>query len=85
VDTLRELQLIEIDMDIVDAILARVTILLIQRGGDAIDSPDGAQALAKELERVRGIGALFATGGDLQIALRRTQDPPTQPVEIPMG
>ena len=56
-----------------------------RRGDDAIDSPDVAQKLAKEIERVRGIGALFATGGDLQIALRRTQDPPTQPVEIPIG
>lgn len=85
VDSLLELQLIEIDMDIVDAIVARVTVLLIQRGNDAIDSPDGAQTLAKDLERIRGIGALFATGGDLQIALRRTQDPPTQPVEVPVG
>jgi hypothetical protein len=85
VHSLLELQLIEIDMHIVEAIISRVAILLVQSGDDAIDSPEVAQKLAKEIERVRGIGALFATGGDLQIALRRTQDPPTQPVEIPIG
>ena len=46
-----------------------------QRGDDALDSPEAAHQLAKEVERVRGVGALFATGGDLQIALRRTQEP----------
>jgi hypothetical protein len=56
--------------------------LLVQAGFEPLDSPDAAQQLAKKIERVRGVGALFATGGDLQIALRRTQDPPTQPVEI---
>ena len=47
-----------------------------------LESSDSAQQLAKSIERVRGVGALFATGGDLQIALRRSQDPPTQPVEL---
>ncbi|HSN28823.1 MAG TPA: hypothetical protein VLT45_21195, partial [Kofleriaceae bacterium] len=56
--------------------------LLQQYGEDAQDSTEIAQKLTKELERVRGVGALFATAGDLQIALRRTQDPPTQPVEM---
>ena len=76
--------MIEIDMHIVDAIIARVTILLVQAGDDAIDSSDEAHKLAQSFERMRGIGALFATGGDLQIALRRTQDPPPMPVEIPL-
>ncbi|HTL36747.1 MAG TPA: hypothetical protein VL326_26615 [Kofleriaceae bacterium] len=78
-----ELQLIEIDMHIVEPILARLAILLILHGDDALDSTESAQKLAKEIERVRGVGALFATGGDLQIALRRTQEPPTAPVEMP--
>jgi hypothetical protein len=82
VESLLELQLVEIDMHIVDAIVARVAMLLVQLGDDAIDSPEAAAKLAKEVERVRGIGALFATAGDLQIALRRTQDPPTQPIEF---
>jgi hypothetical protein len=85
VKSLLELQLIELDMHILEAILARITILLVQRGDDAIDSPEAAQQLANDVERVRGIGALFATAGDLQIALRRTQEPPTLPVEIPLS
>jgi hypothetical protein len=83
VQGLLELQLIEIDMQIVDAVTARIAILLIARGDQALESPEAAQQLAKEVERVRGVGALFATGGDLQIAMRRTQDPATQPVEVP--
>jgi hypothetical protein len=81
--TLIELHLIEVDTSILDGITARVAILLQALGDDAIDESESANRLAKDLERVRGVGALFATGGDLQIALRRTQDPPTQPVEMP--
>jgi hypothetical protein len=81
--TLVDLQLIELDLSIEDAITGRVAMLLTQTGHDAQDSVESAQQLAKNIERVRGVGALFATGGDLQIALRRTQDPPTQPIEIP--
>lgn len=82
VKSLRELQLIEIDMQIVNAVITRIAILLIMRGDDALDSSEAAHQLAKEVARIRGVGALFATGGDLQIALRRTQDPPTMPVGI---
>jgi hypothetical protein len=85
VHSLLELQLIELDMHILEGILARIAILLVQLGDDAIESPEAAQQLAKNVERVRGIGALFATAGDLQIALRRTQEPPTLPVEIPLS
>jgi hypothetical protein len=83
VNSLLQLHLIEIDMHIVDAVMARVAVLLVQLGDDALDSGEVAHRLAKEVERIRGVGALFATGGDLQIALRRTQDPPTQPTELP--
>ena len=83
VKSLLELSLIEIDMQIVDAVTARIAMLLVQYGDDALDAPEPAGNLAKEIGRVRGVGALFATGGDLQIALRRTQDPPTQPTELP--
>jgi hypothetical protein len=83
VTSLLELQLIEIDMHIIDAVIARISILMIQYGDDALEQPDAANTLAKEVARVRGVGALFATGGDLQIALRRTQDPPTQPTGLP--
>lgn len=80
-----ELSLIEIDTSIRDDITARLSMLLLAHGDDAQDQPEPAQKLAKELARLRGVGALFATAGDLQIALRRTQDPPTQPVEIPLS
>jgi len=83
VASLVERQLIELDDAILQAINARIALLLVQHGHDAQESVETATRLAKEIERVRGVGALFATGGDLQIALRRTQDPPTQPVEIP--
>jgi hypothetical protein len=82
---LLELQLIEVDVHIIDAIAGRVAILLVQLGDDAIDSREAAEKLAKDLEKVRGVGALFATAGDLQIALRRTQEPATQPVEFPLS
>jgi len=81
--SLIELHLIELDTSILEGITARVAILLQAMGDDAQDSGETAHRLAKDLERVRGVGALFATAGDLQIALRRTQEPPTQPVEIP--
>jgi len=81
--SLIELHLIEVDTSILDGITARVAMLLQAVGEDAQDSGEAAQRLAKDLERVRGVGALFATPGDLQIALRRTQEPPTQPVEMP--
>jgi len=81
--SLVELHLIEIDTSVQDRITAHFAMLLQAYGDDAQDSPEAAQKLTKELERIRGVGALFATGGDLQIALRRTQDPPTQPTELP--
>ena len=31
-----------------------------------------ADSVAREIGRLRGVGAVFATGGDLQVALRRT-------------
>lgn len=78
-----ELHLIEVDTSVQDRITAKLAMLLQAFGDEAQDSPEVAHALTRELERIRGVGALFATAGDLQIALRRTQDPPTQPVEMP--
>jgi len=81
--SLVDLQLIEIDTSILDAITARTALLLLELGGDAQDAPEPAHRLAGALGRLRGVGALFATAGDLQIALRRTQYAPTSPVEMP--
>jgi hypothetical protein len=74
--------LIELDDSIIKAIVARVALLLVQYGQDAQDGIEAAAQLVKEVARVRGVGALFATDGDLQIALRRTQEPQTEPIEI---
>lgn len=81
--SLVDLHLLELDTSILESITNRAAILLLELGDDAQDSPEAAQRLAKELTRLRGIGALFATPGDLQIALRRTQYEPTMPVEMP--
>jgi hypothetical protein len=81
--SLVELHLVEIDPSVQDRITAHFAMLLQTYGDDAQDSPEAAQKLTKELEKIRGVGALFATAGDLQIAMRRTQEPPTQPVEMP--
>ena len=48
--------------------------LLQAHGTEAEDSMDTAEWLANEIGAVRGISKLFATGGDLQLALRRTRD-----------
>jgi hypothetical protein len=81
--TLVELHLLELDTSIIDSITARTALLLVELGDDAQDEMPAAQKLAASLSKVRGIGALFATPGDLQIALRRTQYAPTAPVEVP--
>jgi hypothetical protein len=81
--SLVELQLLELDTSIIDLITARTALLLLELGDDAQDQMPAAQKLAASLSKLRGIGALFATPGDLQIALRRTEHAPTAPVEIP--
>jgi hypothetical protein len=48
--------------------------LLQAHGMEAEHSLETAEWLANEIGAVRGIAKLFATGGDLQIALRRTRD-----------
>jgi hypothetical protein len=48
--------------------------LLQAHGTEAQDSIDTAEWLANEIGAVRGISKLFATGGDLQIALRRSRE-----------
>ena len=49
VASLVDRQLIELDDSILKAIIARVTLLLVQHGQDAQDSPDVATQLAKEI------------------------------------
>ena len=47
--------------------------LLQAHGVDAEHSMETAEWLANEIGAVRGIKTLFATGGDLQVALRRSR------------
>ena len=47
--------------------------LLQAHGREAQHSIDTADWLANEIGAVRGVEKLFATGGDLQIALRRSR------------
>jgi len=82
-DTLVEIRLIELDPSMDETITGWLSMLLTQWGQEAQDSIEAAHTFAKELGKLRGVVGLFATGGDLQIALRRTQDPPTMPVEVP--
>lgn len=77
-----ELGLIEADLSMATGITASLAMLLQQMGEEAEDSADEAHRLAREISRLRGVGALFATGGDLQVALRRTREPATQPVDM---
>jgi hypothetical protein len=58
-----------------DEISYQIAGLLQAHAREAEHSIDTADWLANELGAVRGIAALFATGGDLQIALRRSRDP----------
>ena len=84
-DGLVDLRLIEIDSSARDAIIARLSILLTQLGSEAQDTPEAAHSLQRSLAKLPGVGVLFASAGDLKIALRRTQDPPTMPVDVPLS
>lgn len=57
----------------VEEITYHVTGLLQAHGTEAQDSIDTANWLANEIGALRGVRRIFATGGDLQIALRRTR------------
>jgi hypothetical protein len=67
-------ELIELRNANLDEITYQVGGLLQAHGQEAQHSIDTADWLANEIGAVRGIAKLFATGGDLQIALRRSRD-----------
>lgn len=66
-------ELIELGQVSVDEIAYQLGGLLQAHGAEAEHSLDTADWLANEIGAVRGISRMFATGGDLQIALRRTR------------
>ncbi len=66
-------ELIELGQENLDEITYQLGGLLQAHGTEAQDSLETAEWLANEIGAVRGIHKLFATGGDLQIALRRSR------------
>jgi hypothetical protein len=56
-----------------DEISYQVSGLLQAHGDEAEHSLDTAEWLANEIKAIRGVVQLFATGGDLQLALRRSR------------
>lgn len=57
-----------------DEICYQLSGLLQAHGEEAVHALDTAEWLANELKAIRGVAQMFATGGDVQIALRRTRD-----------
>lgn len=57
----------------IDEICYQLSGLLQAHGEEAEHALETAEWLANELSSIRGIAKLFATGGDLQLALRRSQ------------
>jgi hypothetical protein len=74
IEVLYTRELIEIGNSNLDEITYQLGGLLQAHGTEAQDSIDTAEWLANEIGAVRGISKLFATGGDLQIALRRSRE-----------
>ncbi len=66
-------ELIELGQVSIDEIAYQLGGLLQAHGNEAEHALDTAEWLANEIGAVRGIARMFATGGDLQIALRRSR------------
>lgn len=73
IEVLFSRELIELGTTNLDEITYHLGSLLQAHGAEAQHSLDTAEWLANEIGAVRGIDKLFATGGDLQIALRRSR------------
>jgi hypothetical protein len=74
IDLLNSRELIELRNANLDELTYQLGGLLQSHGQEAQHSIDTADWLANEIGTVRGVAKLFATGGDLQIALRRSRD-----------
>jgi hypothetical protein len=74
IEVLQTRALIELGPASLDEISYQLGGLLQAHGSEAQQSLETADWLANELGAVRGIGKLFATGGDLQVALRRSRE-----------
>jgi len=74
-DGLRAIGLIELTDSSVDRVLLELASLLHTHGENALVSPRTSDRLANEIGALRGVDGMFANGGDLQTALRRTREP----------
>lgn len=74
IELLEARALIELGDGNLDEITYQLGGLLQAHGHEAQHSLETAEWLANEIGAVRGIARLFATAGDLQIALRRSRD-----------
>jgi hypothetical protein len=74
IDALRGLELIEL-LDLrLDAVTLSLAAILAAHGEDALDSLRIAERLTNEIGAAKGVDRMFATPGDLQVALRRTRE-----------
>jgi len=73
IDSLRSLELVELLDVVVDNVTLQIAATLAAHGDEAVDSLRMAERVGKEIAAIRGVDRLFATPGDLQISLRRTQ------------
>lgn len=75
IELLHARALIELRSASLDEITYHLASLLQAHGTEAQHSLDTAEWLANEIGAVRGVDKIFATGGDLQLALRRSREP----------
>jgi hypothetical protein len=75
IDSLRSMELIELLDTNLDRVLVELAPLLHHHAEKAQVSPRTADRIANELGAIRGVDRMFATGSDIQTALRRTKDP----------
>jgi hypothetical protein len=68
-------RLVELGGGTIDEISYQLSGLLQAHGEEAEHALDTAEWLANEIKAIRGIARLFATPGDLQLALRRSRAP----------
>jgi hypothetical protein len=74
-DSLRQMELVELLDSNYDRVVVELAPLLHAHAEKAIVSPRSAGRIANELGAIRGVDRMFATGSDVQTALRRTKDP----------
>lgn len=74
IDALHHLELVKIeDGRVRESVIEHLSGLLHTHGDEAVEDGQTADWLTNEISMIRGVDRLIATGGDLQIALRRSR------------